>query len=37
VIKATPGLANQVVLIGQSQGGSAVVAASGYAAGTRPT
>jgi pimeloyl-ACP methyl ester carboxylesterase len=29
--KAVPGLANEVVLVGQSQGGSAVVAAAGYA------
>lgn len=29
--KTVPGLANKIVLVGQSQGGSAVVAAAGYA------
>lgn len=31
VLRGTQGLANRVILVGQSQGGSAVVAAAGYA------
>ncbi|MDS0848096.1 alpha/beta fold hydrolase [Burkholderia cenocepacia] len=31
VLAGVPGLANEVVLVGQSQGGSAVIAAAGYA------
>ncbi|QBQ98870.1 alpha/beta fold hydrolase [Paraburkholderia pallida] len=30
-LRGVPGLANEVVLVGQSQGGSAVIAAAGYA------
>ncbi|NVH76675.1 alpha/beta fold hydrolase [Paraburkholderia sp. JPY432] len=36
VLHSVPGLANQVVLVGQSQGGSAVVAAAGYASTYAP-
>lgn len=36
VINGVPGLANKVLLVGQSQGGSAVIAASGYADGYAP-
>lgn len=36
VLHSVPGLANQVVLVGQSQGGSAVVAAAGYASSYAP-
>lgn len=36
VLHSVPGLANQVVLVGQSQGGSAVFAAAGYASTYAP-
>lgn len=36
VIHGVPDLANKVLLVGQSQGGSAVIAASGYAADYAP-
>ena len=36
VLGGVPGLANEVVLVGQSQGGSAVFAAAGYAPAYAP-